>query len=195
MKLLQTLGLLSVLGFFIFSRPSLAASETFTIDASHSSIVFRVKHLNVSYFFGRFNEMAGMFTFDPENPSTSALRMEVKTESVDTNNKGRDNHLRGPDFFNAKQFPSLTFKSTKFEKTDVANVYKLTGEFSLHGVTKEITVDVEHTGSGKSNERFGYRIGFLTTFSIKRSDFGMNYMPDLLGDEVQITVSLEGTLK
>ncbi|MEK7485339.1 MAG: YceI family protein [Planctomycetota bacterium] len=195
MKALQVFGLFLFLGFFIFTHPSLAASETFNIDPVHSSILFRVKHLNVSYFFGRFNEMAGVFTFDSENPTASLLRLEVNTESIDTNNKNRDNHLKGPDFFSAKQFPTMTFKSTTVEKTDTLNQYKVTGELTLHGVSKEVTVDIEHTGSGKANEKFGYRSGFLSTFTIKRSDFGMNYMEGLLGEEIQITVSLEGTLK
>lgn len=186
---------LLAMAMFSNSTPSFAASEMYQIDAGHSSLLFRIKHLNVAYFYGRFNEMSGSFQFDAQAPENSKIELEVKTESIDSNNANRDRHLKSPDFFSAKQFPTVTFKSTRFEKTETENIYKLTGELSLHGVTKEITANVEHTGSGQASEKFGYRSGFHSVFTIKRSDFGMNYMEGLLGDEVQITLSLEGTKK
>ena len=162
----------------------------YQVDTVHSSVIFRVKHVGVSYFYGRFNEIKGSFAFDEADPTSLVLDLEIKTESIDTNDKKRDTHLKGPDFFHAKQYKTITFKSTKAEPGE-DNTYRVTGDFTLHGVTKSITVDIVHVGSG-SGRRGRLLAGFETSFTIKRSDFGMDYMLGGLGDDIRITVSLEG---
>ena len=165
-----------------------AAAKTYTIDQTHSWVVFKVKHKNVGYAFGRFNEMAGTVKFDEAEPASSSLQITIRTASIDTGNDGRDKHLRSPDFFDVKQFPVMTFKSTSAKKTG-DNTYALTGNFMLKGVTKSITVSVEHVGTAPGPR--GTTIGAISTFKIKRSDYGIDYMPGGLGDEVEITMALE----
>ncbi len=170
-------------------------AKTYQIDAVHSSVLFRAKHLGVTYFYGRFNEFSGNITMDETDVSKSKVEFEVKTASVDTANKKRDQHLRSPDFFNTKQFPVITFKSTKVSaKAGQENMLEVTGDFALHGVKKSITVDIEITGKGQ-HPRAGELIGFETTFAIKRSDFGMNYELKNVSDDIRITVSIEAAHK
>lgn len=169
------------------------AADTYEVDAAHSMIIFRAKHMGVSNNYGRFNQFSGMLTVDEADAANSAIELEVKAESVDTGNEKRDQHLRSPDFFNAKQFPVITFKSTKVEKVD-EDTLKVTGNFELHGVKKSVTVEVEMTGKGK-NQQGTALIGFETIFTIKRSEFGMNYGIGAVSDEVRITVSVEGMKK
>lgn len=167
-----------------------AGAETYKVDAVHSTALFRVKHLGVSYFYGRFNKMSGTFTYDKADPSKCAFEIKIKARSIDTNSNSRDKHLKSPDFFNVREFPDITFQSTIVTSTE-KNQYEVTGDLTLHGVTKAITVPLEHIGSG-SGMRGGRVAGFEGTFTIKRSDFGMNFMLDKLGDEVRITISFEG---
>lgn len=164
-------------------------ATSYKIDKVHSSNVFRIKHLDTSYFHGRFNDMDGAITWNEADPAASTFAVEIKASSVDTNSQGRDNHLKSADFFNAAQFPSLTFTSTGIEKSG-DSAYKLTGDLTIHGVTRPITVDLAKTGAGK-NQRGRDLIGFETTFTIKRTDFDMRFMVGPLGDEVRVTVSIE----
>ncbi len=165
------------------------AAETFQIDGVHSSLLFRVKHLNISYFHGRFNKISGTLTWDDGDAANNALTVEVKTSSVDTGDSKRDKHLESPDFFNAKQFPVTKFTSSSFKKTSDTE-YEVVGELELHGVKKEITVTLVKTGAGPGPGG-AQRVGFETVFEIKRSDFGMSFMLDGLSDDVRITVALE----
>lgn len=171
------------------NRPTL--DDTYKVDPVHSAMVFRIKHLGVSHFYGRFNEIGGSFTFDDNVASELSFDIQVKTASVDTNANGRDNHLKSADFFNAKQFPTISFKSTAVKQTS-KETYDVTGDLTLHGVTKSMTVQMEFVGDGDRGQRFGYRAGFDTTFTINRRDFGMDYMPAMLGDKVKIMFGLVG---
>jgi len=167
-----------------------ASAEQFKVDRVHSSVVFRVKHMGVSYFYGRFNDVSGSFAFDDADESKCSFDVEVKTESVDTASDKRDNHLKSPDFFNARQYPSIRFKSTAVKKT-ADNTYEVTGELTLLGQTKPLTVTVERVGVGKG-QRGGSLCGIETIFTIKRSEFGMTYGLEGVSDEVRLMVSLEG---
>ncbi len=171
------------------------AAATYEIDAVHSSVLFRAKHMGVAYIYGRFNEFSGNITMDETDVSKSKVEFEVKTASVDSANKKRDQHLRSPDFFNVKQFPVMTFKSTKVNpKEGQENMLEVTGDFALHGVKKSITIDVEITGKANVPQG-GEIIGFLTTFDIKRSEYGFNFGLEGVNDEIQITVSVEARKK
>ena len=166
------------------------AADAYKVDAVHSSVVFRVKHMNTSYAYGRFNGISGGFALNAAEPSSSVLDIAVATDSIDTANAGRDTHLKGPDFFNAKQFPTITFKGTSFKKTGDAT-YEVAGDLTLHGVTKPVTATVESTGQGKGL-RGGEIAGIEAVFTIKRTDFGMKNLVGPVGDDVKITVALEG---
>lgn len=170
----------------------LDAADSYAVDPVHSSVVFRVKHLNTSHAWGRFNDIAGSFTLDESNPSASRLEFTVKAASVDTNNEARDNHLRGPDFFNAVQYPDISFASKTVEKT--AEGYEVSGELTFHGVTKPLTVTLVPTGTGK-DMRGNAIAGVDATFTIKQSDFGVTMMAAAIGDAVTLFVSIEGVKK
>jgi len=169
---------------------ALAAAETYKVDNVHSCVIFRIKHLNVAFFYGRFNEFSGQFVFDDAAPSKSMLDIVVKADSIDTNNDARDQHVKGPEFFDVATYPELKFKSVKVESAGTDKL-KVTGEMTMHGLTKLITVDLERTGQG--NDPWGsYRAGFETVFTIKRTEFGMTNMLGGLSDEVKLTISIEG---
>lgn len=162
----------------------------FKIDPVHSSVIFSVKHSDVSYTIGRFNHVSGEIVADDlYKPTMLEITAEVKTKSLDTNNKERDKKLRARSFFHAKKNPKIKFKTTKARRIE-ENKYELTGDLSLRGVTKEITVVFEMIGL-KKVAPLKRRLGGQTTFSIKRSDFGMDHMLKGIGDEVTITVNLE----
>jgi len=168
------------------------APGTFEVDPVHSSALFRVQHFKAGYFHGRFNAVSGTIVFDEGNPSGCAVEVSVRADSVDTANPKRDEHLKTADFFNAAEFPTLSFKSKSVKGTGKGE-FEVTGDLKIHGVTKPVTVKASHTGTGKG--RGGELVGFETVFTVKRSDFGMNYMPGALGEEVRITIALEAERK
>lgn len=174
--------------FLLFSLPA-SAAENYALDSAHTSVSFKVQHIGISWTHGRFNEVSGAFTLDE---AKSSFTVTIKAESVDTGNGMRDTHLRGPDFFNVKQFPTITFKST--EVRPIKDGYDVTGELTLHGVTKPASITLK--GGKKAEFPKGVqRIGFSTDFSLKRSDFGMDKLAPAVGDEVLVEVSFEGVKK
>lgn len=164
----------------------------YAVDPAHSSVLFRVTHLGVSNFYGRFNDVSGTVHYEPEHPEKSTVSIRIATDSVDTNSEGRDKHLESPDFFNATEFPALTFASTQV-KAGAKGALAVTGDLTLHGVTHSVSFDATPTGYGDRG-RMGYRAGFEAQLGIARSDYGMDYMVGMLGDEVNITVALETVL-
>ena len=172
--------------------PAIAA--TFKVDGTHSTVIFRVKHMNASYAYGRFNAISGNFAIDEANPAASSFDFTIKTDSIDTADAKRDAHLKRADFFNAAQYPTITFKSTNVKAAAAKGTYDVTGDLNLHGVTKAITVKVEHSGTAKGMMG-GTIAGIESTFTIKRSDFGMKGMIGPVGDDVTITLSAEGGAK
>ena len=167
-----------------------AMAAPYAIDDDHSAVIFKANHLGFSHTYGRFNDISGTFQWDSAAPTAGNLSVTIKADSIDSDHEKRDQHLRNPDFFNAAQFPVITFESSSI--ADKGNgVYAVTGTLSLHGVSKEITVDLEKVGEG-TDPWGGYRAGFHTSFSINRSDFGMTYMADGIADEIGLTISLEG---
>jgi len=178
---------------FALSSTAVQAADTYTVDPVHTAALFKIKNLGVSYTYGRFNDVSGTVAFDAANPAASKVDITIQAGSVDTFNQKRDAHLANPDFFDAKQFPVLKFVSTAFKKVD-DNTFDVTGDFTLHGVTKPITIKAVKIGEGK-DPWGGYRIGFESTFTIKRSDFGMTKMMEAVGDDVTVTFSTEGIKK
>jgi polyisoprenoid-binding protein YceI len=172
------------------------SADNFDIDPGHAAAIFRINHQGFSYTYGRFSKISGDFSIDKDDASKGSISVEIQAESIDTDLDKRDQHLRGPDFLNSKQFPILSFKSTAIKKAG-DNKLSVTGNFTLHGVTKSITVDVDKVGEGAAS-RGQYRAGFDTTFKIKRSDYGMSYgikKGGGVGDEVTIMLSFEGVKK
>lgn len=175
------------------SAVAFAATETFVFDKSHSQVAFRVRHW-LTKFEGRFNEYEGKIWLDRSKPADSKVEFTIQSASIDTGNERRDNHLRSADFFEVEKYPTITFKSTKVEPKG-KDLYDVTGELTMHGVTKVLTVPVRHTGFlnlGKQE-----KAGFEVTIPINRKDFGItwNRTADqggvMLGDDVEITVLVE----
>jgi polyisoprenoid-binding protein YceI len=167
-------------------------ADTYTADAVHSSVVFRVKHMNTSNFWGRFDSVAGSFTLDEADPTQTKLTFTVKAASVDTNNPARDNHLKGPDFFSAVQYPEIKFTSESVSKT--AKGLEVKGSLTFHGVTKPLSFILTPVGSGK-DMRGNPTAGIDANFVVKQSDFGITKMAAAIGDDVSVWVSIEGVKK
>lgn len=165
------------------------AAQTYQIDPVHTSLVFRVKHMNTAYVYGMFRDVKGSVIVNEANPAQSSISIEVDANSVYTANEQRDNHLRSPDFFNTRQFPTIRFASTEVRKVN-ATTGQVKGNLTIRGVTRPITANVVLTGRGK-NQQGRDIIGFETTFTIRRSEFGIRYGLPGLGDEVRIILSIE----
>ncbi len=187
---LFVIGIGAALALMQSRSESQGEAAGFKVDSVHSCVIFRVKHLGLGHIYGRFNEISGTLDY-ASGGEGSAVDLTIRTASLDTNSQKRDNHLRSPDFFSVKEFPTVTFKSTKWKKMG-DNAYEVTGNLSLHGNTKTITAKVEKIGEGDRG-RMGYRVGFETTFDIKRSDFGMKKLLEVVGDDVRLIISVEAT--
>lgn len=188
-----SLVILLLIGFVGITQPM--GIMNYEIDTTHSMIIFRAKHNGVSYNYGRFNEFTGEIMISADAVIERTVEFEVKAASIDTGNQKRDQHLRSSDFFSAKQFPLITFKSTEVsEKEGQEDILEVTGDLELHGVKKSITVDAKITGRAKGKDGESL-IGFESTFTIKRSEFGMTYGMGSVSDDIQITVSVEAVHK
>ena len=168
--------------------PSSVDAHEWDVDSGHSICIFACKHANAAWFYGTFDRVEGKLTLDLDDLKASSVALSIPVESLDSNNEQRDGHLKSPDFFNAKENPEMTFNSTKIVKD--GDDLEVTGELSMAGATQTITIPVQWTGDG---EMRGKRRGYLAEFSVKRSDFGMNYgiAKKALSDEVKLTISLE----
>lgn len=168
------------------------ASDDYVYDLVHSSISFKARHLDISWIHGRFNEAEGKFSLDREDPTKSKFELTIVAASVDTANKARDEHLRQPDYFDTKQFPTIEFKSTSVKA--VKGGYEVTGDFTMHGKTKKVTLTLE---GGKESAFMGVkRVAFSTELKLKRSDFGFDPKNiGLIGDEAIIMIDCEGMRK
>ena len=189
----KPIALLSVLVCSPLALNAAHAAESYTIDGSHTGVVFKINHLGFSNTFGRFNTVEGNFTLDRDTFEKSAVTVKIKADSIDTNDAKRDKHLRSPDFFNVKLHPEISFTSTAIKKVSDAE-FEVAGNLLLNGVTKPLTLKLTKLGEG-TDPGGNHRVGFDTSVVIKRSDFGMNYMAGAIGDEVTLMISTEGVRK
>jgi len=170
--------------------PLAGASEKYTVDAVHSAALFKVKHFGVSFIVGGFTDISGTIVVDRDNLSNSSVEIVISTASVNTHNKKRDDHLRSADFLDIEKYPTMTFTSSRVKKL-TETTGEVTGSFTLHGVTKTITTTV--TFLGETDVPWGSHIaGVETYFSINRSDYGMDKLLGPAGDNIQISVLVEG---
>lgn len=177
----------------LFASAVTANAAEFTIDPTHSFVEFKTKHLGYSWLAGRFNTISGTMKYDPASgESGQKISLEIDTASVDTNHSERDKHLRSADFLNVEEFPKATFVSTGY-KGD-ANGGTLSGDLTLHGVTKNISFDIKKIGEGK-DPWGGYRAGFEGTYSLVRKDFNMGYNLGPAAEKVELDLYIEGIRK
>jgi len=164
------------------------------IDGSHSTAEFSVRHLMITNVKGRFGTLSGTVDYDPEKPEASQIDVTIDATSIDTRDEKRDAHLRSPDFFDVEKFPSLTFKSTSVKKTD--DGFAATGDLTIHGVTKPVTLEVEGPSDQNKDPWGNTRIGASATAKINRKDFGLNWNAALeaggvlVGEQVKISIEV-----
>ena len=167
---------------------------TWKLDPSHSEVGFWLRHLMVAKVRGTFKEFTGAFTVDGDDFTTAKVSADVKLASVDTREPKRDGHLQSPDFFDVEKFPSMTFQSSKIEKSSKG--FRMTGALQIHGVTKDVTFDVESGGKAK-DPWGGSRWAFEAHAVINRKDFGLGWNQALeaggvlVGEEVHIELNAE----
>ncbi|MBL0160799.1 MAG: YceI family protein [Bryobacterales bacterium] len=173
------------------------SAEEYKIDGSHSKAQFSVKHLMVSNVRGEFGKMSGTVVFDEKNPGTTKIDATLDATTINTGVAQRDEHLRGADFFDTAKFPTLTFKSKSARKT--ADGLAVTGDLTMHGVTKEVVLNVEGPSAEVKDPWGNQRRGATATAKIKRSDFGLNWNKAveaggvMVGDDIAITIDVEAT--
>ena len=190
-RFLGTVGA-AVLFSVVGTTAPVRAADDYVVDPMHAGVNFQISHLGLSWVRGRFNDLAGSFTIDPDDPRRCSFEMKFKAESIDTNNPKRDAHLRSPDFFNAKQFPAITFKSIAVKA--IKDGYEVTGDLTMHGVTKSATFEL--LGGRKAEFPRGVpRTGYSAELTLKRSNFGIEKFSEAVGNEVHISVSFEGMKK
>ena len=171
------------------------AQSTWTIDPTHSSVEFAVKHMVFATAKGRFTDVKGTITLDQETISNSSVTVEIGAASIDTHDDGRDAHLRSAEFFDVETFPTITFASTSVERGR-GDALTITGDLTMHGVTKQVVLDAEFNGRGSSP--FGHQVlSYSAKTSIDRKDFGLTWNAALdtggvlVSDEVKITIEIE----
>lgn len=175
-----------------------AAATTFVIDPGHSDVSFEIRHL-MSRVRGTFNEFAGTIVRDDQEPSSSSVRLVIQAASIDTRHASRDNDLRGAEFFDVAAHPTITFESTKVEKVSEAE-YRVTGRFSMRGVTRELVLPVRFEGEMK-DPRGTLRVGYTVATRLDRKEYGMTWNRALdnggflLSDEVDVSISIEAKQK
>ncbi|MEO6847821.1 MAG: YceI family protein [Chthoniobacterales bacterium] len=193
MRNIKTL-LITACAVAVLQSSGLAAPETYTIDPAHSTIGFKVKHL-FSYVTGRFNAVEGTVIVDTDKPESSSVKSTIQASSISTGNEKRDAHLQSADFFDVAKFSTLTFESTGIKQTgpDTADI---TGNFTMHGVTKPIILKAHFIGKGAGMKPGEIRAGWEATATLKRSDFGLVWNKviegtQVVGDDVAINLEIE----
>ncbi len=192
--------LASVITITALSLPVLSHGAMWDIDPAHTSAQFAVRHLMVSTVRGEFGKVSGTVNLDEQDPTKSSLEATIDTASLNTRVEKRDQHLKSPDFLDVTKYPAMTFKSKKIEKVSDTK-FTVTGDLTLHGVTKEVVLDVEGSTKASKDPSGNLRVGGVATTKINRQDFDVQWNKALetggvvVGDEVAITIDVELTKK
>ncbi|MBV8223708.1 MAG: polyisoprenoid-binding protein [Verrucomicrobia bacterium] len=178
----------------VFLIQSACAADTFVFDKAHSTIGFQVRHL-FSTVPGKFDDFTGTINYDEANPENSSVEVTIKTASVNTGVKMRDDDLRSPNFFDAAKYPEITFKSKSVKMTG-NNTADVTGDLTMHGVTKEVVLKVELLGKGAGPKPGSVVSGWNAATALKRADYGLTWNKviegtQLVGDDVKIDLNVE----
>jgi len=173
-----------------FSGAAAAQAGTWQIDPNHTAAQFAVKHLAVSTVRGAFMKVSGSAQYDPADPSKDSVEITIDASSVDTRVQMRDNDLRSPNFLDVQKYPTITFKS-KQVKSAGAGKLQMVGDLTIHGVTKEVVLDVDGLSSPIKDPWGNQRIGASATTKVNRNDFGVKGLPGVVGDDINITIDTE----
>ncbi|CAD2224763.1 polyprenyl-pyrophosphate binding protein [Pseudoalteromonas sp. 3J6] len=190
---MKKLLLTSALSAAMFMTATHASAADYVIDTkgAHAFVNFKIKHLGYSWLHGRFNTFDGQFNYDAKNPNASQISVNIDTTSLDSNHAERDKHLRGGDFLNVSKYPQASFKSTAIKFDQDGEEATVTGEFTLHGITKTISFEIDKIGEGK-DPWGGYRVGFEGETSLKLADYGIDYDLGPASTHVDIGLFIEG---
>ena len=170
------------------ANPSQVESGTYMVDPAHTQILFSVSHMGFTTYYGRFANASGMLDLSPKDPDGSRLQVTVPTATVSTTSDKLNDELKGAQWFDAQKYPEIAFKSLKVARTGQDSA-QVTGDLTLHGVTKPVTLAVHFNGAGVNPLDKKYTVGFRATGTIRRSDFGMTTYVPLIGDQVELTLS------
>jgi polyisoprenoid-binding protein YceI len=172
---------------------AVAQAGTWQIDPNHTAAQFSVRHLGVSTVRGAFTKVTGTVKHDPADPTKDSIDVTIDANSVDTRVEMRDNDLRSARFFDVQKYPTMTFHS-KSVKVSGAGKLQITADLTIHGVTKEVVLDVDGpTEAMKDPMGKGQRMGASATTKVNRQDFGVSALPGVVGDEITITIDVEMT--
>ena len=188
----RSLPLCLALAAAALATPAFAAVETYAIDPVHSSVGFKIRHF-FSEVPGLFTKFSGTIVVDREHLENSSVTATIEVPSVDTRAEKRDHHLRSPDFFDAAKFPTITFKSTAWKQAG-DGTYDVTGDLTIHGVTKSVVLKTKSLGFGPGMQG-AMLSGWEATTTLNRNDFGIATFPKVLGDEVAVNISIEADLQ
>jgi len=178
------------LGSALCAGPALAADYAIDKEGQHAFVNFRISHLGYSWLYGTFRDFDGSFSFDAANPAASQVQVSIRTASLDSNHAERDKHLRSADFLNVGAHPVATFKAKAVKPTG-ERTFDITGDLSLNGVTRPVTIQAGFIGEGK-DPWGGYRAGFEGTTRLKLKDFAIATDLGPASQEVELTLSVEG---
>src|SRR5882724_3856141 len=167
-----------------------AQTQTWNIDPNHTAAQFSVRHLGISTVRGAFTKVIGTVQYDPANPSKTVIDASIDANSIDTRVEMRDNDLRSPSYFDVAKFPTVAFKSKKVEAGEAGKL-KVTGDLTIHGVTKEAVLDVEVSRAPIKDPWGNERMGASASTKINRQDFGLTADSGMVGDDIPITIDLE----
>ena len=181
------LGLITSL-FLVVSAS--AQVETWQIDPAHSASQFAIRHMGLSTVRGAFTKTSGTVQYDPADVAKTAIEVTIDAASLNTRVDMRDNDLRSAKFFDVEKYPTITFKSKRAEAAGKGKM-KITGDLTIHGVTKEVVLDVDGPAGPTKDPRGNSHMGALATTTISRKDFGVSALPAMIGDDVQITLDVE----
>jgi polyisoprenoid-binding protein YceI len=162
----------------------------FAVDRNHAKIIFSTSHFGFSTYYGLFTDFDAKLDFDPKAPAKSALDVSVNLNGIDTTNPKLDTHLKSADFFDVAKYPTATFTATRVEVTGPAKG-RITGDLTLHGVTRPVVLDTTFLGGGTNPMTKKYVLGFDATGIVKRSEFGITTYVPAVGDDVRLTISGE----
>lgn len=173
-----------------------AFADTYTVDATHTSVSFKVRHMMVSYTKGKFTKFEGTLNLDDKAPEKSEINVTIDASSVNTELKDRDEHLRSPEFFDTAKYPNITFKSKKVKVVN-PHEWKVTGDITIRGVTKEVVLNVSDIGKDVKDPWGNVRRGAVASTKVNRKDFGLQWNKTLeaggvaVGDDVLIDLDIE----
>ena len=181
-----------VVAIALFATLPAVAQDTWQLDPAHCSAQFSVRHLGISTVRGAFTKLSGALQYDPAAPGKSSLEATIEATSVDTRVEMRDNDLRSPNFLDVQKYPTITFQSKKVEAAGAGKL-KVTGDLTVHGVTKEVALDVDGPTPAMKDPWGNLRMGASATTKINRMDFGVSGRPGVVGDDITITLDIEMT--